>query len=128
MQQVQVFEPWHVALLDSARRLLPQSRPARALAAVGGLSFASVLTVALLWVAARVDILTLLGSGALERLRDALLSAGGTAVGAAIGDPSLEVVQSGGGIAVVATAFLLSLIVAATGLRLAAAASRRRRG
>jgi hypothetical protein len=79
-------------------------------------------------VAARVDILTLLGAAPSSGSGTPLLSAGGTAVGAAIGDPSLEVVQSGGGVAVVATAFLLSLIVAAAGLRLAAAASRRRRG
>jgi Tfp pilus assembly protein PilN len=128
MQQVQVFEPWHVALLDSLRRFVPQSRPARALAAAGGLSIASVLTVALLWVAARIDILTLIGSGALDRVRAALLAAGGNAVATAVGDPSQSVLSTGMGVAIVGTAFVLSLVVAAAGLRLAASASRRRRG
>ena len=32
MQQVQVFEPWHVAAGDALRRLVPQSAPARVLA------------------------------------------------------------------------------------------------
>ena len=127
MQQVQVFEPAHVTLLDTARRFVPQSRPARALAAAGGLSFASFLTVALLWVAARVDILTLIGSGALDRLRAALVAAGANAVAGAIGDPSLSMLRTGAGLAIVATAFALSLVTAAAGLRLAAAASRRRR-
>ena len=127
MQQVQVFEPAHVAVLDTARRFLPQSRPARALAAAGGLSIASFLTVALLWVAARVDILTLLGSGALDRLRAALVAAGASAVAAALGDPSHAVLRTGAGVAIVATAFALSLVTAAAGLRLATAASRRRR-
>jgi hypothetical protein len=127
MAQVQVFEPAHVALLDTARRFVPQSRPARALAAAGGLSIASFLTVALLWLAARVDILTLLGSGALDRLRAALVAAGANAVATAIGDPSLSVLRTGAGVAIVATAFALSLVTAAAGLRFAAAASRRRR-
>ena len=127
MQQVQVFEPAHVVLLDTARRFVPQSRPARALAAAGGISIASFLTVAVLWVAARVDVLTLLGSGALDRLRAALLAAGANAVAAAIGDPSLALLRTGAGVAIVATAFALSLVTAAAGLRLATAASRRRR-
>ena len=127
MQQVQVFEPAHVALLDTVRRFVPQSRPARALAAAGGLSIASFLTVAVLWIAARIDILTLIGSGALDRIRAALLAAGANAVATAVGDPSLSVLRTGAGLAIVATAFALSLIAAAAGLRFAAAASRRRR-
>ena len=126
MQQVQVFEPWHVALVDALRQLVPQSRPARALAAAGGFSLAALVTVAALWIAARVDILALVGSGALDRVRLALLAAGGNALGAAVGDPS--VLSSGAGLAIVGTAFLLSLLAAGAGLRRAASASRRLRG
>ena len=46
MAQVPVFEPWHVALGDAVRRLVPQSTPARILAAAGGLTFAVTLVAA----------------------------------------------------------------------------------
>ena len=128
MQQVQVFEPWHVSLLDNLRRFVPQSRPARVLAAAGGLSVASFLTLAILWIGARVDVLTLLGGAALERVQTGARAAFGDAVAATLGAPGTGLVQSGTGVALIVTTFVLALVIAAAGLRAATAASRRRRG
>ena len=44
MSKVQVFEPWHVTALDSVRRFIPRSRPARVLAAASGAFIAVTLT------------------------------------------------------------------------------------
>jgi hypothetical protein len=130
MQQVTVFEPWHVAALNSARRLVPQSAPARAIAALGGLSAAAILTVATFWMVARLDMLVFLVGAGIERARTAMLGAVSGAVTAALGEPALAMLRADGGMgaALVLTAFVLSLVLAAAGLRLAAGASRRRRG
>jgi hypothetical protein len=127
MRQVQVFEPWHVALLDYLRRFVPQSRPARVLAAAGAFSMASVLTVAIVWLGARLDILTMLGGSALDRAQGAARSALGDAIAAALGDPASGLLHSASGIALLATTFIVAIVVAAAGLRAAAAASRRGR-
>jgi hypothetical protein len=128
LQQVQVFEPWHVAALDNVRRLVPQSRPARLLAATGALSFAAMLTVATLWIAARIDILVLLTGAAGDRTRQAIGTAAGDAFRGLLGGSPESLLGSGGiGALAVLSAFLISLVAAAAGLRLAAAASRRRR-
>lgn len=128
MQQVQVFEPWHVAAFDTLRRLIPQSRPARVLAASGALSFAAAFTVATLWIAARIDILVLLTGAAGDRTRQALGTVAGDAIAGALGGSPGSLLGSGSvGALVALTAFLVSLVAAAAGLRLAATASRRRR-
>jgi len=127
MQQVEVFEPWHVAALDSLRRLVPQSRPARVLAASGALSFAAAFTLLTLWVAARIDILVLLTGAAGDRTRQAVGGALGDALASALGTQGAGLAAGGVATLLVLSAFVVSLIAAAAGLRLAAAASRRRR-
>jgi hypothetical protein len=126
MQQVQVFEPWHVALLDNARRFVPQSRPARVLAAAGALSVTSVLTVAILWLGARLDILTMLGGTAMERMQAAARGMLGDVIASALGAPAEGLLRSGTGVALLATTFILAIILAAAGLRAVAASSARR--
>ena len=125
MQQVQVFEPWHVAALDSLRRLVPQSRPARVLAASGALTFAAAFTILTLWIAARIDILVLLTGAAGDRTRQVVGGALGDAIASALGTAPGQ--TAGVGALVVLSAFIVSLVAAAAGLHLAATASRRRR-
>ena len=129
MQQVTVFEPWHVAALNSARRLVPRSSPARAVAALGGLSAAVILTVASIWMVARLDILVFVAGVAIERARTAMLGAVSGAITATLGEPALALLGAGGGMgaALVLSAFLASLVLAVAGLRVAAGASRRQR-
>ena len=69
MQDVQVFEPWHVAVGDAARRLVPESRPLRAAAAAGALGSGALLTLVLTWLLARADVLAFSGDAALTRFR-----------------------------------------------------------
>lgn len=57
MSQVQVIEPWHVALLGQARSLVPQSTGMRALAAVGAGLVATAISGSTLWLAFRADLL-----------------------------------------------------------------------
>jgi hypothetical protein len=57
MHEVQVIEPWHVALTASARRLVPQSTGMRVLAAAGAGLAATTISGSALWLAFRADLL-----------------------------------------------------------------------
>jgi hypothetical protein len=57
MTQVQVIEPWHVALTEQARALVPQSTGLRVLAAVGAGLVATTISGSALWFAFRADLL-----------------------------------------------------------------------
>jgi len=122
MTQVQVFEPWHVALADSARTLVPASRPMRALAALGALSFGAVFTVVSLWIVARVDLLALATGLSAERSRAALGAWAGELAAALLGEgargaPAGIVLAAGavGVLALVGGALGLRAVVARTG-------------
>jgi hypothetical protein len=119
MAQVQVFEPAHVTAIDTARRWLPRTRPARVLAGAAAGSAALVLSFATLWVLARLDVVLFLTNLVAERSRGALLGAVGGTVGAAFGQPALEALRPSGadGLAVALTALLVAVAVAAVGLR-----------
>ena len=129
MTQVQVFVPWHVAALDSARRLVPQSRPARVLAGALAASVATVLSLATLWLAARFDVLTFFSGLALERARGAVLGAVEATVAAAFGDSVLAMVRSSGlvGLSIAVLVLIAATAATAVGLRALAGASARRR-
>ena len=124
MKQVQVFEPWHVAALDSVRRYIPRSRTSRfaagAAAALGALSLTSLTVLTIL----RFDTAIFLFNMLLARVEGAAV-----AVSSSIGAAFL-----GGGamprqtvLAVLGGLFLLSVIGTVFGLRAVATASRRRR-
>ena len=57
MRQVQVIEPWHVALAEQAKALVPQSTPMRVLVAAGAGLIATTISGSALWLAFRVDLL-----------------------------------------------------------------------
>jgi hypothetical protein len=58
MTQVQVIEPWHVALSAQARALVPQSTGMRVLAAVGTALVGTTISGSALWLAFRADLLS----------------------------------------------------------------------
>ena len=124
MQQVQVFEPWHVAVGDTLRRLVPQSAPARALAAAGGLTFATLFSLAAVWIMARVDLLALVSGAALDRSQESARTALGGFARALLGEgvPSMGV----GVLLLAAAAFVLTVVGATAGLRAVAASGRQR--
>ena len=70
MAQVPVFVPWHVAARDTVAKWLPQSRPARFAVATFATATASVLTLAILWIATQTDVLTVASGAAGDQLRD----------------------------------------------------------
>jgi hypothetical protein len=129
MAQVPVFVPWHVAARDTVVRWLPQSRPARLAVAAMATSAASVLTVAILWIATQADVVALasgVAGGGVERV---LWNAGRSILTTVFGDQMFAIIQSTGtvGIAAALLGMLAAAAGSAAGLRALAAASSRRR-
>lgn len=121
MADVQVFEPWHVALADTARRLVPASTPLRVLAGAGTLAMGALLTTVTLWILARADVLAFTTDAAAAELRGALWDGLREFVATLAGAPA----NSAGALALVLGVFAAALALAGTGLRAAAAESRR---
>ena len=129
MLQVPVFVPWHVAARDSVAAWLPRSRPARLAVASIATATASVLTLAILWVATQTDALTLATGAAGDQLRDLTASATRALLTTMFGDQMFTVIQHTGTVGIAAG--LLGVALAAggsiAGLRALTAASSRRR-
>lgn len=126
MREVQVFEPWHVTAMNSIRRFIPRSRPARVVAAGVAGVVATSLTIGTVWLASRLDTVAFLAGVSLERLRGVGSQAVTGFVSTALGQSGLPI-SGENGIAVAVTGFLAAVVVSAIGLRAIAAASRRRR-
>ena len=128
MSQVQVFEPWHVAALDTAKQWLPSSRSAR-LVGVGATSvFALVVSVAAVWMAVRLDAFLFFFDLAGQRARAALFDAVGSAIANTFGDAAVDALRAGGMTAALGvTGFFALIVLAAVGLRAIFATARRRR-
>ena len=126
MREVQVFEPWHVAAMNSVQRFVPRSRPARVMAAGLAGVVATTLTVGTVWIASRLDAVAFLTGVAVERMRGVGTQAVGGFVSSALGQAG-PALSGDAGIALAATGFLTAVAVSAFGLRAIAAASRRRR-
>lgn len=129
MSQVQVFEPWHAAALNSARQFVPASRPARVAAGVGAALSAGVLTASATWAVARADIAFLLAAVGLERFREQLSAASSDVVATVLGEPGLAALQQGSAevTALAVGSFVAVVGMGVVGLRALAGASRRTR-
>jgi hypothetical protein len=129
MSQVPVFVPWHVTARETAAQWLPKSRPARVVVAALATSAASVLTLAILWIATQTDVLVLTTDAAGDQLRSLVYTAGKGVLANLFGDQTFAVIQRSGTMGIIAA--LLGLAVAAAGsiagLRALAAVSSRRR-
>ncbi len=129
MSQVPVFVPWHVTARDTVAKWLPQSRSARIAVASLATSTASVLTLAILWIATQTDVLVLTTGAAGDQLRSLVYTAGQSVLANVFGDQTFAVIQRSGTIGIAAALF--GLLVAAAGsvagLRALAAVSSRRR-
>src|SRR5215216_4895224 len=86
MSQVPVFVPWHVTARDTVLRWLPQSRSARV--AVGALatSAASILTVAILWIATQTDVLAVATGAAGDQFQALVYDVGRNVLQAIFGE------------------------------------------
>jgi hypothetical protein len=133
MAQVPVFVPWHVAARDTvrdvARRWMPDSRPARVAAIGMAASVATVLTVAILWVATQTDLLVFAFGIAGSRVRELVMNNGRDILLALFGSQTLALVGQAGpiGLLLLFGGFIVIAAGTAMGLRTLAVASGRRR-
>jgi anti-sigma factor RsiW len=128
MSRVQVFEPWHVSLVDTVQNLIPRQGPWRVVAgaAAGGiaLSFSAIVV----WVAMRFEFAVGAGQLGWSKLQAVTSSVAGTAVSGMFGESALSTIRNGGTPAIIigALALVATLAVATIGLRGLFAAARRR--
>jgi hypothetical protein len=128
MSQVQVFEPWHVTALDTAKRWIPASKPARALALATTSVFALTVSVLAVWAAVRLDAFLFFFELMSQRARVALFDAVGGAIANAFGAAAVDALRGGGLTAALGvTGFLALVVIAAVGLRALVGSARRRR-
>jgi hypothetical protein len=129
MAGVPVFVPWHVAARDAAERWLPQAGRTRYIVAGLATSVASLVTLAILWVATQTDALVLATGAAGGELRSVAMDAGQRAVAAIFGEQALRLVQGTGPLGIAAALGILVLATAGSvaGFRALALASSRRR-
>ncbi|MGH7623408.1 MAG: hypothetical protein ACREMU_13780 [Gemmatimonadaceae bacterium] len=127
MARVQLFVPWHVALLDSVRGLVPQSRPLRIAAGALFATIAVALTAASIWAFTRIDAVLFTADLVLDRARTAALGALGGALSALFGDAARPLLEGGAlGLAGAVLLLLVTGAAAATMLRAAAVRARER--
>ena len=129
MAQVPVFVPWHVAARDTVRQWIPESRPARAAALGLAASVATVLTVAIVWIASQTDLIVFATGIAGSRLRELIIDGGRDALLTMFGSQTLALVSQAGtaGLLLLLGGFLGITAATTFGLRTLALASSRRR-
>jgi hypothetical protein len=129
MSQVQVFEPWHAAALNSAQQFVPASRPARVAAGAGVAVSAGLLTAAGTWAVARADIALFMTQLGLERFREQVSAATSDVISTVLGQPGLDAIRSSTPevMALIMGGFVAVTGLGVVGLRVLASASRRTR-
>ncbi len=129
MSQVHVFEPWHVALRDSVRRLVPRTPAARWIAGITAVAMATLMTLAGVWAALNSESAWLFAEVGVKRARAGLLGSVRGILETAFGRDALNVIEGTGamGTAVAASIVVGVFLIAVIGFRVAALASRRRR-
>ena len=129
MANVQVFEPAHVAAAETARRWLPESRPARVFVGALAACVAFFVSAGSLWGVAQLNWAVALSGPIGERMRGVLLQAMAEVAAGAFGRPAADALAQSGAAAVTLAlvAFLAAVAASAFALRALAGASRRRR-
>ncbi|HEY2849010.1 MAG TPA: hypothetical protein VGI97_03975 [Gemmatimonadaceae bacterium] len=129
MAQVQIVEPWHVALAETARRFVPQSARMRVVMAATASAAALVLTSGAVWLALHADLAIYSFNLAAGRARGALVELGTSVVGTAFGQGGLDALRSSGlrGLALGTGVMVVAVGGAAFGFRALASSSRRSR-
>lgn len=112
MAQVHVYVPWYITALDRLRALVPQSRPARALAGVGAVVVLAMITALSLAVVAQLDALIFAIDLGYMRIQEWGSSLFASLVSAALGEAGLAAVRSAGWLGLLAMLGLLLLTTA----------------
>lgn len=128
MERVHVFVPWHVALADSVRAFVPRQRRWRTAAWAGVGTLASLVLIAVLWVATRLDATLFVLELGVERVRAAGAWAFSNLVVSLFGDTAGQALSASGpaGIVAVLLITLLTALLAVGALRMVVAGARRR--
>jgi hypothetical protein len=129
MANVQVVEPWHVAMLAAANRLVPRTRPMRVVMAASASVVALGVSSAAVWLAFRADVAMYIAGLADQRARALVTSGLGSVARSLFGAGAIDAVSTQGpaAIAVGGMVLLVAGGSAAFGLRAIASASRRAR-
>lgn len=129
MARTQIFQPWHVAALDTVRNAVPAAGAARVIVGAGAATIGIILTTLTVFLITRLDALLFLGQLVLQRGRDVLLAGLDTLAGTLLGDAAVSALRASGGtgIALAIIALVASGALAAGGLRAAVSTSRRNR-
>ncbi len=129
MSQVQVFEPWHAAAMNTAQRFVPATRPARVAAGLAAAVSAGLLTAAGTWAVARADIALLMTQMGLERVQEQVSAATSDLVATVLGKPGIETLQTSSPemLALIMGGFVAVTGLGVVGLRSLATVSRRNR-
>jgi hypothetical protein len=127
LHRVNIFVPWHVAVLDTIRGLLPSSRRGRVVFGVAGTSLAAVMSVLVLWIALRFDAVLFAVGLLADRIRTGILDTAGSLLAGALGDSAYTIVRTSGlfGLAVLTLVLVAAAVLAATLLRTIAIHRRR---
>ena len=130
MANVQVFEPWHVTALDTVRRWIPQSRPARILAGTGAGVGAMVLSAGALLLMVRLDVLRFILNILVDQAQTTAVSALRSVATDLLGQPAATTLGGAGpmGVLLAASVVVGTFVVASLGLRAIVVNARRRRG
>jgi hypothetical protein len=129
MAQVQVVEPWHVALTDSARKLVPEGKAGRALVAAGAGVAAVTVSGSAVWLAFRADLATWAFNLFLDRGRESVIGGAGELAARALGPDAVATLSQGGvsAFAIPTALLLVSAVAAAAGFRRLASTARAKR-
>jgi hypothetical protein len=128
LSRVQIVEPWHVAALNSARRIVPESRPLRAVA-LATMGLASVaISASAVWIALSANLTVGSATVVTGRMRTAMVAGVQQALEAVLGASATQALQANGSVAMAAAgvALLAAIGAAALGFRALASASRQR--
>lgn len=133
MAQVNVYEPWDVAVRDAVatwtERLVPQSRSLRVAAGAAGLTVALALSAACVWLGAHIEAVFFFGSLVRARLRDVVIQQLGAAVAAVFGERAVDALGGAAPLVLfgICAAFLVLILLAGLAVRSAVSTSRRGR-
>ena len=128
MSRVQVFVPWHVALADWARGLVPQARGWRIVATAGMATAVRRRPAVSFWALTRLDAVLFVSEMLWDRLRAGAMSALASMVGALLGDGAAEAFRASGalGVGLLVAAFAGCALLAFGTVRAVSARSRAR--
>ncbi len=126
MKKVQVIEPWHVALVDTARRFVPSSAPMRIVAGAGVAGIGLLVSGSAVWLAFRADLATWAFNVAVDSNRDALFARAGEVAAKTLGSDGATALTSGGPPILALSAAVLAVVAvgAILGFRRLAAVAR----